>query len=243
VTIKGTRAEKASVSIGIYKSTGTKVRSLTVSAGTGAWAVKWNGRNSAGTAQAAGKYKVVQTVTDMWGNKLSATSYTTVSWKRLYTYTWSKTKDAAAYSSSGKSGTGSISKTASSYTGGVRLSTGSKAGPAGVGYSFTVPAATIYKTVSFQILGRSNRVAGGFGDVGMQKWTLCTIWSDSCVDTWGNAPFEYGWSGLKISASQHVSSTHVVRGYLEVWEYTGGTLAKWVDARDVKLTVVYGILK
>jgi hypothetical protein len=243
VTIKGTRAEKAWVSIGIYKSTGSKVRALSVAAATGAWAVAWNGRTSAGTALPSGKYRVVQTVTDMWGNKLSATSYTTVSWKRLYTYTWSKTKDAAAFSSYGKSGTGSISKTGSSYTGGVRLSTGSKAGPAAVGYSFTVPAATVYKTVSFQVLGRGNRIAGGFGYVGMQKWTECTIWSDSCVDPWGSAPIDYGWSGLKINASLHVSSTHVVRGYLEVWEYAGGNLAKWVDARDVRLTVVYGILK
>jgi hypothetical protein len=240
VTIKGTRAEKAWVAIGIYNATGSKVRSLSVVAGTGAWAVTWNGRTSAGTALPAGKYRVVQTVTDMWGNKLSATSYTTVSWKRLYTYTYSKTLDAAAYAAYGKSGTGSISKAASSYTGGVRISTGTGGGTAAVGYAFTAPAATIYKSVTFKALGRGPMIAGGFAETGVQDWTVCTAWSVSCVSPWGPAPRAYGWAGVWASGSHHVSSGRAVRGYLHVWTFGGLT---WLDARDVRITIVYGILK
>ena len=191
---------------------------------------------------AAGKYKVVQTVTDMWGNKLGSTAYTTISWKRLYTYTYSKTLDAGAYVAYGKALTGSISKAASSYTGGVRLSTGTGGGAAVVGYAFTAPAATIYKSVTFQALGRGNMVAGGFQEAGIQDWTICTTWNANCVSPWGNAPRVYSWAGVRTSGTHHVTSGRSVRGYLQVWTYGAG-LATWLDARDVRITIVYGILK
>jgi hypothetical protein len=33
-----------------------------------------------------------------------------------------------------------------------------------------------------------------------------------------------------------------VRGYVQIWTY-GGSTAKWLDIRDVRITVAYGILK
>jgi hypothetical protein len=244
VSVKGVRGEKASVAIGIYNSTTkAKVRSLSVASGTGAWSVAWNGRTSSGSTVPAGKYRVTQTVTDVWGNKLTFTSYTTISWKRLYTYSWSKTLDAASYASYGKARTGSISKSASSYTGGVRISTGTDGGTAALGYSFTLPSATVYKTLTFQVLGRGNTMAGGFGETGIQNWTLCTTWSDSCVDTWGVTPTTYAWAGVKVSGTHRVSGSRIVRGYVEVWTWPGGGLAKWLDLRDVRLVVSYGVLK
>jgi hypothetical protein len=242
VLLRGSRSEKASVAISIYGPTGGKVRALSVGAASGTWSVAWNGRTASGVALKAGKYKVVQTVTDVWGNKLSSTVYTTISWKRLYTYTYSKTLDAGAYAAYGKVGTGSISKAGSSYTGGVRLSTGTGGGSAAVGFAFTAPAATIYKTVTFQVLGRGAFVAGGFPETGVQKWTECATWSDSCVDAWGAAPRVYGWAGVRVTGTGHVSSGRAVRGYLRVWTYGAG-LATWIDARDVKITIVYGILR
>jgi hypothetical protein len=73
VAIKGTRGEKASTAISIYAPTGAKVRTFAVAAALGPYSVAWNGRNTSGTLLAAGEYKVVQTVTDLWGNKLSET--------------------------------------------------------------------------------------------------------------------------------------------------------------------------
>jgi hypothetical protein len=227
------------VSAAIYAPTGGKVRTLAAPAAVGAYSIAWNGKNTAGTLLPAGKYRIVQTLTDLWGNHLAVTSYVNLSRKKLYTYTYSKTLDGAAYSAVGDAGTGSVSKAKSSYTGGVRITTGLN-GSAGVGYAFTVPAATIYKSITFQALGRGNLQSGTGTEVGVQDWTLCTDWSDSCVDTWAGGPAAYGWAGIKVSGTHHVSSRHV-RGYVEVWTYGG--VAKWEDIRDVRAIVVYGILK
>jgi hypothetical protein len=241
VALKGTRFEKASVAISIYAPTGGKVRALSVATANGPWSVAWNGRTAAGTLLASGKYRIVQTVTDLWGNKLSATSYVTLSRKKLYTYTWSKTIDAGRYNAYGKSATGTISRTASSYAGGVKLATGTGTGSAAVGYAVTVPSATVYKTVTFQVLGRGNRLAGGIAETGVQDWTIGADWSVNNVDRWGAAPAEYGWAGIRVSGTHHVSN-HVVRGYISVWVIGPGA-NKWLDARDVRFTVVYGVLK
>lgn len=239
VTLRGTRNEKASVAASIYAPTGGKVRSLAAGAAIGAYAIAWNGKSTSGALVAAGRYRVVQTVTDLWGNRLTTTSYVNVSRKKLYTYTYARTLNGAAYSALGDAGTGWVSKGKSSYADGVRIATGSQ-GSAGVGYAFTVPAATIYKSIRFEVLGRGNLVAGAGTEVGVQDWTLCTGWDDSCVDTWSGGPAAYGWEGIKVPGTRHVSSRHV-RGYVEVWTYGG--ISKWEDIRDVRAIVVYGILK
>ena len=163
-----------------------------------------------------------------------------VSPKRLYLHTFSKVRDGAAYSASGHSGTGSISRTKSSYSGGVRLGTGTKAAAAAVGYGFTLPRATVFRSVRFDVLGRSNLVSGASADVGVQDWTLCAGWSVYCVDTWGSAPTSYRWSGLRVAGARHVGSGRVVHAYAQAWAYGG---LKYLDIRDVRLTVVYGVLK
>ena len=177
VTLRGTRNEKASVAVGIYAPTGGKVRTLTAASALGAYAIAWNGKTASGAVVPAGRYRVVQTVTDLWGNHLAVTSYVNVSRKKLFTYTYVKTLNGAAYSATGDAGTGSISKAKSSYADGVRIATGHQ-GSAGVGYAFTVPAATIYKSVKFEMLGRSNLVAGAGDEVGVQDWSICTGWDD-----------------------------------------------------------------
>jgi hypothetical protein len=240
LAIRGTRNEKASVSVAIYSPLGSRVRSLSTAAARGSYSISWDGRTSSGTLAPSGKYRVVQTVTDLWGNRLAVASYVNLSRKRLYTYTYAKTLDGAAYSARGTAGTGSISRSGSAYGGGVRIATGSN-GSAGVGYAFSVPSATIYKSVKFEVLGRGRTVSGAGTDVGVQDWTLCTGWDDSCVDTWASGPMAYGWAGIKVTGKRHVSSTRRVRGYVEVWTYGG--LSKWEDIRDVRATVVYGILK
>ncbi len=238
--IKGFRGEKASVSISIYSATGSRVRTLSSPMALGTYSVAWNGKTSSGALVAAGRYRVVQAVTDLWGNKLTSTLYVTVSRKRLYTYTWSRTLDAAAYSSQGRGGTGTISRSASSYGGGLRIASG-KNGGAAVGYQFSLPHATTYKRLTFQVLGRGNPVAGAEADTGIQDWTICRNWGTSCVDRWGETPLAYGWAGVTVSGSRHVTAARVARGYVQAWTYGG--ISKWLDMRDVRLTVVYGVLK
>jgi hypothetical protein len=84
-------------------------------------------------------------------------------------------------------------------------------------------------------------MAGGASETGVQRWAMCSTWDVTCVDQWGDAPSSYGWAGIRVSGTGHVSSGRVVRGYVHVWGYAGAT--RWVDVRDVRATVVYGILK
>ena len=107
IDIRATRGETASASIAIYNPAGTKIRTLTVPSGTGQYSVAWNGKNTAGTIQPAGKYKIISTVTDTSGNKLSDTRYVTVSSKKLVTKTFTQTLDARqVHDSSSRRGTG-----------------------------------------------------------------------------------------------------------------------------------------
>ena len=47
---------------------------------------------------------------------------------------------------------------------------------------------------------------------------------------------------IACPARTKVFSERNVRGYVQVWTY-GGSIAKWLDIRDVRITLVYGILK
>ena len=71
VLVRGTRLEPLSVSIAVYSSKGTKVRSASYGRASGAYAWAWNGRTSSGRTLAAGRYKVVQTLADAYGARRS----------------------------------------------------------------------------------------------------------------------------------------------------------------------------
>lgn len=234
--ISGVRGEKASARIVVYDSANKAVRGWDVPSGLGAYSVTWDGKRSSGATVPVGKYRIVQTVTDVWGNKLAHTSYVYTSSKRLYTYTYSTTRDAGSYAAAGKVGTGSYSRTASDYAGGVRLSSGSS-GAASVAYTFSIPSATIYKSIKFQVLG--DGLMGG-SVIGLQDWTECSAFNDGCVYAWGDGPISYGWATVAGGASKNVSTGRAIRGYVRA---PGFGRTGWIDARDVKLTVVYGILK
>jgi flagellar hook assembly protein FlgD len=78
IRFSGSRTESASVSVKIYNSSNVLVRTLTVAAKTGAYSVTWNGKNTAGTLVAAGKYRVVTSLTDGRRNVLTVTQYATL---------------------------------------------------------------------------------------------------------------------------------------------------------------------
>jgi flagellar hook assembly protein FlgD len=135
VAIRGNRGEPISVTIRIYSPTGKLVRTFSVAAGSGAYSVAWNGRTATGTALAAGKYKVVQTLKDNVSSIRAFTSYTTISSKRLYTYTKTITKDYAHRSAQ------------ATYS---------------VAWDFTLPSATVYKKLVFGVYAKSSP-SGAFG--------------------------------------------------------------------------------
>ena len=235
VTIRGTLAESATVKVAIYNaSTNGKVRNLDLGLRRGAYSAAWNGLTAAGTRVAAGKYKVVQTLQDQLGNRLVAVAYTNVSWKRLYTYSGTKTLYGAQYSYHGDPGNGSIS-TRSAFYRGVKVTSGSSW--AAVGYTFALPSATVYKSVSFKVLGKSPN--------GRQAWEA--VWNPA----WGSyldvAAYDlakpigpsYKWWTTGGSLAAHQKS-RVVRAIV-ISIYNGASVA--FDVAKVQLVYTDGILK
>jgi flagellar hook assembly protein FlgD len=239
VAIKGTRNEPISVAIKIYNPAGTLYKSVTIASGTGAYSYAWNGRNSAGTIFAEGKYKVVQTLKDSAGTTLTSTLYVTLSKKKIYTYTKTIAYYGSTVTAKGTSGTGTLSINTTSHY--ALLKAGS-AGWAGVGWEFTLPSATIYKSMKFQVDAKSGFI-GAPAQIGMQNFSLCpyttgTDWNTSCFDRWiqiGNATATTAWYTTWGSITTNRYGTHA-RGTLSV---QGGT----VYAYKVQVVVTYGILK
>jgi hypothetical protein len=235
VTIRGNLAEWATVSISIYSPTGTRVRLYSLGSRRGAYSQAWDGRNASGTALAAAKYRVVQRLKDVLGNTLTSTSYTTLSKKRLYTLSTSFTRYGSQFAYYGDPGTGYVSPSRSSYYRGVRLSSGSSW--AAVGYSFALPSAVTYKSVSFKVLGRSPN--------GRKAWIA--IWNPSlgsyldvnAYDVARRAGPGYAWYGTSTSLATHQKSGRA-RAILLV-AYEAGTVV--FDAAKVRLSITYTVLK
>jgi len=183
-TLRGRRAEPASVAVKVVSPTGKTVKTASVALGTGAWGVPWNGRNSIGTMLAAGRYTVKQTVTDALGAKVTFTSYVTLSAKRLYTYTKAFKKTVAQRSA------GSLS--------------------AGwLGWKFTLPSATVYKKVVFAVYGKSGTPRGIFGP---HDYTYCpstTAWDYRCTWPYTTFPGSASWKSLAGSVSRNRHGTTV----------------------------------
>jgi hypothetical protein len=181
VAIRGTRQEPASVAIRVYSPTGKLVKSVSIASAAGKYSYGWTGRNSSGTILAAGKYKVVQTLTDAAGARKVVTSYTTLSKKRLYTYTKTLTKD---YSQA--------SKKTSSW----------------VAWSFSLPSATVYKKLVFSIYGRDIFGSGGFGP---HDFTYCgsSYWHPDCAWPWRTFPITVSWKSVTGSTTYDRSGRSV----------------------------------
>lgn len=179
--IRGRRAESAKVDIRIYNPAGTRIKTASIATAVGSYSYAWNGRKSDGTLLAAGKYKIVQTLTDTVGAKKVVTNYVNLSHKKLYTYTATYTKNPTQ-----------TSRSTSTWA----------------GWSFTLPSATIYKGLTFYIYGRDTLGTGGFGP---QDFTQCSssYWSPNCVTRWKTFPTSYAWKGVTGSVTKDRSGRTV----------------------------------
>jgi concanavalin A-like lectin/glucanase superfamily protein/Big-like domain-containing protein/flagellar hook capping protein FlgD len=173
VAIRGTRNESISVAIRIYSSTNKVVRTFSVAAGSGAYSVAWNGKTASGAALPSGKYKVVQTLTDVAHTVKAVTAYTTTSPKRLYTYSQTYTK---------------------SYT------QAAKSTSTWIAWTYTLPSATVYKALVVSINGRDAHGTGGFGP---QDFTYCSgaYWDPYCVTRWRTFPTTLTWKSFTANAN------------------------------------------
>jgi FlgD Ig-like domain len=205
--IHGNRLEPLSVSIRIYSPTNHVVKGVTLPSADGSYTYLWNGRNSSGTMLAAGKYKVVQVLTDAGGAHMVVTSYVNLSAKRLVTKTSYITKLGSSISAAGDAGTGSIA--ISKTSGYSKLYARYPDGWVGVGYQFTLPSATIYKAIAFQVYEKGAPSSPGTF-IGIGNFHTCiyssTNWNEACFDHWraiGHSPLTTMWFSTSGSATDN----------------------------------------
>ena len=243
IAIQGLRSERLSVAIRIYSPAGRLVLVRTIPASVGSYASTWNGRNAAGTMLPAGTYRIVQTLADpstspaltkSWTSRV-ALSTRQMTWK---TATLTVTPGPRNYRFSSGQGVGPSS---SSSAGALALAGASGEWPA-VGYEFTLPAASVYRQVRFQVLGSAS---GGAPTLGLHRWSNGAAWGQVYRGDFARTavtPSTLTWQGMTSTKPvPFISSTGRVRGYVD----GGGRLTSAFRFRvtGVRLVVVYGILR
>jgi len=237
-SIHGFRREPLSVSIRIYSPTGKVVRGAALPMADGSYTYAWNGRNSAGTMLAAGKYKVVQVLKDAAGSTAVSNLYVNLSTKRLSTRTSYITKLGSSITAAGDAGTGSI--VISKTSGYAKLYSRYPDGWVGVGYQFTLPSATIYKSLAFQVYEKGAPSSPGTF-IGIGNFHTCiyssTNWDEACFDHWktiGHSPLTTMWFSTSGSATDN-RYLRTVRGIVSAYSGTH-TIYK------ARVKVVYQVL-
>lgn len=209
VTIGGTLDELATVSIAVYSSSGHRVARSNLGTRSGAYAYRWTGRSSTGSILPAGRYRVVQTLHDLTGHALATTAYVTLSTKRLYTQTVTLTKSARQYA-----------KRAASW----------------IGWQFSIPSATIYRSMTLRVYGVTGVPPAVFGAWDFRSCSAAAPWSPSCVSRTRNLSYTLGWASLGLSTVNNRSG-HLVRAFVFAPYLSSGAVSM------VALKVTFGILR
>ena len=230
VAVRGTPGEPVTVLVRVYNSSGRVVRSWSLASRSDAWALAWNGRTASGTRLPAGRYRIVQTLRDPLGHARAFTTYTTISNKRLYWYTGSITKYGNQYSQLNYSTFGWVLPS-NRYSRGVNLYGNIYDEWAWVGYSFAVPAAAVYGTLKFKVLGSPQ---AGRGVPYLSFWNFGSGYEDG--ERWVGR--SYAWYSTSVSGPAHVRSRRV-RAYVTVV----GSNMGYYDVARVQLTFRYALLK
>ncbi len=233
LTISGLRNEPITVDIRVYSPTGSRVVLTRIALGAGAYSYLWSGRDSHGAVRAAGRYKVVQTLKDGAGNTLVVTKYVNLSHKKLVTKTKYITKKGLSITA-GSSGNIFVSKSL-----GYAKLVGSSGNPAMAGYSFTLPSATVYSSITFQIYA-TGPTSLPKSQIGLQNMTWCPdlsgAWNIGCFDRWRS------WSGTSVAWHSSSGSPSLNR---KVTKVRGAIYSSHgtVTVRKVRVKVVYRVLE
>jgi len=206
--IHGTRIEPASVSIAIYRPNGRLLKRVAIPRGSGSYAYRWTGRTSGGAVLPSGRYRVVQTLTDGAGTKRIVTSRVSLSPKRLHTMSTTLARTAHQYTTRGSSW---------------------------IGWQFRLPAAALYKKITFQVYARTDIPPGRFGawDVRLCPWG--SSWSPGCVARSSAMSVSLAWRSITVSRANERYGRYV-RGFA-FSTGANGAVAK------VRLKVTYAVLR
>ena len=136
------------------------VKSVSSPAGPAPTRTRWNGRTRAGRSSPAGKYKVVQVLADAYGAKKTYTSYVTLSKKRMYWYTKTITVSPGPRRFSVPERhvdpdpvQHDEHRGRSPWPSRRRRRAPTRSPGRAVGYQFTLPSASTYSSLSFQVQG------------------------------------------------------------------------------------------
>jgi hypothetical protein len=239
VAIRGRVGQPAVLTAEVYsRATGKKVRSLRFGEKVGSYNVTWNGRDAAGALLPAGGYRIVQRLRDAWGNTMAHTSLVQISLKRLHWTTASQTRRGG--SADKRQAYASALILRSRFVGGIQLDAGSGGSSpldpseAWVDYSFRLPDAAVYKTVTCGVLGATDPGRGP-ASILFRDWTA----GDDMWDVIAEAKEGYAWTYGKGNPEDHISRTHEAICSIDVLADNGGQ----IDVASVKLTYTYGVLR
>jgi prepilin-type processing-associated H-X9-DG protein len=252
LSIIGSLNEPASDTILIRTTAGALIGQMYIPSGpVGPYSISWNGRRSAapvgrhapptsGVIVPAGTYRITQVLTDNRGIHLSVTSPVTVSWKRLYWYTGSKTLYGNQYTVKGGNGGIAITSGGAYYRGERLYDPGSTPGYyAALGYQFTLPAATSYSSISFAVLGSGTSSPYiGLQDRRLGTWPTGSPWIIDYFSPIVGVTTRYQWSTVAGDATYNRIGT-TVRGMVLALDWTSGRY----DVSQVRLTYRYALLK
>lgn len=249
VAIRGTRNERASVAISVYSPTGSRVRSVSIATGSGPYTYSWNGRNSSGSILAAGKYRVVQVVRDAYGARKTYTSYVTLSRRKMTWY--SRTITVAAgprrFSVAGDASIQSQYSTTSTRALTLSNPVAGQLKWLAVGYQFTLPSASTYTSLSFQVQGSWTGTTAP--KIGLVPWSSGDWFKAMYSATRARASMDSittDWDAHTLTNLSGIRSGRYVRAVIDSFNpamgsgYAAGPYRYTITG--VRLVVKYGIL-
>ena len=231
VAISATPGEPVTATIKIYDPYNRLVKSWTLASRTTAWNVLWNGRNTAGTALPAGKYKVIQSLRDAVGHRDAWTLYITISSKKLTWVTGTITKYADQYASFNYSSYGDVSRSYK-YSRGLELYGNIYDEWAWAGWAFAIPRGIQYGTFTFSILGTP---MSGYGVPYLSCWNYAGDYEDAI--RWPGR--SYTWYSTSFAGASHLNGNNAARCYATV----EGSNMGWYNVAKVRLTYRVAMLK
>lgn len=224
-----TLAEPAWVTIDVVAAAAPSVvvRHADLGQVDGAYAWRWDGRNNAGSIVAAGSYLLRHRYTDVFGNITAHDVPVTVSAKRLVWLTTTKTLNGSQtydrYHNKSKG---------ASYLSGTTVVLKSSTGYAYATYRFTLNSAIAYRTVRFQVVGKSTtgrKATLEIWDTEMGGWS----WRTRIGPAYGT------WKMPSVPGPSHTYGRYAY-GKIEVRNSSG--TVNWIVSK-ARLTYTYAVLQ
>ena len=207
--ISGTTLGPATVTIRIYNSGGTRIKSFLLGAQEGAYSVVWNGRKKNNTLFPQGTYTVKQFLSAA-GTTETTVHTVVLSHKKVYWRLGSQTRyaDTGAFFTAGN---GAVFQQTNPVHGIHLVGSAGDGSYAAGRYVFTLPSAHVYASLRVSIYGRGGSLDGdghervGTGYVGIWNFETAELDGTRHLD------FETDWYRSSVPAGDHVTSDRKVQ--------------------------------